>query len=342
MRLGVELAESSAAATAAPVALSREPHIAPMVVLVDGITRSGKSMLCPVLSSFERVEIERAEEIIEYVGALHRMGKLEREVAVALLRMETDMHLYNSLIGRNTNFRVHDHSSVWKTPSPWRYLRRLFAPDGRTVLQRVAEERPIYQNHTHDQLANFALFEAAFGARLRMLHMIRHPVDLVDSWMRRGWGTRFGEDPLALTFCIRHEGRELPYYAIGWEAEYVASTPLGRVIRMIARLWEDNLRAYEALTGEQRLRVLIIPFEEFVQRPQPFLAPIAALLDARATRATATALRRERCPRPYSLEFRQRKHVQLERQAAQEERAMLARLIEEYEALVRAIGAFDG
>ena len=338
MTLSAQLSRSPLPERQMAVSLSRDKHIAPTVVFVDGITRSGKSMLCPVLSSFERVEIERAEEIIEYVGALHHMGKLEREVAVTLLRMETDMHLYNSMIGRNTNFRVHDHSSVWKAPNPWRYIRRLFAPDGQAVLQRVAGERPIYQNHTHDQLANITLFDEAFGSRLRMLHMIRHPVDLVDSWMRRGWGSRFGQDPLALTFCIRHGEQELPYYALGWEAEYLAASPLGRILRMIARLWADNLRAYTGLTSAQRSRVLIIPFEEFVQRPKSHLAPIATLLDTRVTQATAAALKRERCPRPYSLALRQRRHTQLEQQATHEERAMLARLIDEYEALASTIG----
>lgn len=322
--------------------VSRALSLAPEVVLVDGISRSGKSLLCPILASFARVEIERAEEILEYVGALYCMGKIERDAAVTLLRLETDMHLYNSMIGRNTNFRFSDHSSVWNTPCPLRYLTRLLAPDGQAVVQRIEAEQPIYQDHTHDQLMNFDLFDEACRGRLRMIEMIRHPVELVDSWMRRGWGTRFGGDPTALTICIEHQGQELPYYALGWEELYVSSTPLGRVIRMIASVWDANQKAYRSLTAEQRQRVFLVVFEAFIQHPATSLELLAAFVGSRTTRHTTAAVRRQRCPRRYSLALRQQRQDAIERQASSEERAMLSRLIDEYEVLAGVQGAHHG
>lgn len=323
-------------------AVSRALSLTPTVVLVDGISRSGKSLLCPILASFERVEIERAEEILEYIGDLYAMGKIERDAAVTLLRLETDMHLYNAMIGRNTNFRFGDHSSVWSTPNPLRYLTRLLASDGQAVVQRIATERPIYQDHTHDQLTNFALFDDACWGRLRMIEMIRHPVELVDSWMRRGWGTRFGGDPTALTICIEHHGQELPYYALGWEELYVSSTPLDRVIRMVAGVWDANQKAYHALTAQQRPRIFVVAFEEFIQHPRTFLEPMATFLGTRTTRRTAAAVRRQRCPRRYSPSLRQQKQDELERQASSEEREILSRLIEEYEVLAGMRGSQHG
>ena len=65
-------------------ALSRGAHFSSTKVFVDGLTRTGKSMMGPILASFARVEIERVEEIIEYIGALHRMGKISQDAAVAL------------------------------------------------------------------------------------------------------------------------------------------------------------------------------------------------------------------------------------------------------------------
>jgi hypothetical protein len=110
--------------------LSRDSLLADAVVFVDGIARTGKSMLGPILASFDRVELERMEEIFEYVGTLHRLGKIDREAAVALLKLECDMHLYNSSIGRNVNFRFGDHSSVWRNPNRLRYFKRLFGKQG--------------------------------------------------------------------------------------------------------------------------------------------------------------------------------------------------------------------
>ena len=166
--------ENSRISAANKTALARSVHLTDTVVFVDGIVRTGKGMLGPILSSFERVEIERYEEIIEYVGVLYRMGKIERDAAIVLLKTQTDTHLFYSMIGRNTNFRFSDHSSVWRNPTPLRYFRRLVARDGDAVVQRVNRERPIYQNQTHDQLANFGLYYEALGDRLRIVEMIRH------------------------------------------------------------------------------------------------------------------------------------------------------------------------
>ena len=287
----------------------------------------------PILASFDRVEIERVEEIIEYVGVLYRLGKIPLDAAVAVLKMETDMQLYNSMIGRNTNFRFGDHSSVWRNPNRLRYFRRLLAPDGSAAAQRIADHRPIYQNQTHDQLANFHLYRETFGDNLRIIEMIRHPVDLVDSWLRRGWGTRYGGDPLAMTFCIRYEGEDLPYYASGWEERYIGASPVDRVITMIAWLWDSNLKAYHSLTGEETRAVLMVPFEDFVQHPTPYLQPIAEFLGSSTTRHTASALKRQRCPRRYSLETRLEKQRRIESEASSEELTVLERLIGESEEL---------
>ena len=314
--------------------LSQDP-----LILVDGISRAGKSLIGPLLSSFDAVEIERVEEILEYIGALHRLGKITHDAAVAVLRMETDMHLYNSLIGRNVNIRPTDHSGVWRSPTPWKYLARIWKKEGPPVVARARSERPLYQNMTHDQLANFPLHHDAFGERLRMVELVRHPVDLADSWRRRGLGTRYGEDPLIFTFCLRYAGQDLPYYAKGWEECYLASSPADRVIRMIAALWDENQRVTATLTDVQRRAVTFVPLEAFVQRPWPYVEALSEAIGRRPTAATRRMLRRQRCPKPYSLEDHWARKRVLDQQASQECRSVLERLSEEYERLAQEMVA---
>jgi hypothetical protein len=323
---------SATAETNVPT-LSREVRLARTVVFVDGITRSGKSMMGPILASFDRVEIERLEFITEYLGALYSMGKIDRDAAVALVQSETDYQLYNSVIGRNTNFRFGDHSSVWRNPKRLRYFMRLFAKDGSVAVRQIEEERPIFQNLTHDQLANFGILHEAFGADLRLVEMVRHPVDLADSWLRRGWGTRFGTEPLAHTFCIRHQGQDLPYYAIGWEETYLSASPTGRVIRIIQSLWDRNQTTFASLNSEEKRLIFYVPFESFIQRPWPYLEPLAEFIGTRTTRHTPSALKRQKCPRKYEENTGQ-KRLMLEQQVSPEEKDIVQRLVEEYETLV--------
>ena len=324
--------------TSGEVLLSRDACLADVVVFVDGISRTGKSLLGPILSSFDRVEVERMEEIFEYVGALCAMGKIQRDCAISLLRLRADTYLYNSLIGRNSNFRVGDHSSVWNSSRWLTYVRRLRAPEGPPVLERLRAERPIFQNQTHDQLTYFHLHHEAFQNRLRVVEMIRHPIDLVDSWLRRGWGERFGEDPAAFTFCVRHQGRELPYYAIGWEDEYIESSELGRVLKMISRIWDANQATYGELTSDQKKQVMFIPFERFITAPHAYLPTVGNLLETSQTRRTAGALKRACCPREYDQEAHERRRKLIEGQASDDDRDILDRLIVGYERVVQEHG----
>jgi hypothetical protein len=264
--------------------------------LVDGITRAGKSLMAPILQSFDRVEIERMEEIFEYVGALYRLGKIERDAAVTTLQLRADAFLYNGLLGRNMNLRFGDHSSVWQQTQRLDSLRRLRLSEGPEVLDRIASEKPIFQNMTHDQLANFHLYHEAFGNDLYFVELVRNPIALVESWIKRGWGTRFQDDPLALTYTLEHGDTQVPYYAAGWEDEFVAASPEGRVIRMIHQVWSDIQDTYESLSGEKKSQVRYVMYDEFIRNPKSYLDPLASFLGTTTTRHTKYILKRKNLP----------------------------------------------
>ncbi len=69
----------------------RNNRIAKELILVDGAPRSGKSLLGQIISSFERVEIERMEPYLESLAILYSFKKMSKDAAVALLRREIDM-----------------------------------------------------------------------------------------------------------------------------------------------------------------------------------------------------------------------------------------------------------
>jgi len=313
---------------------SHEARVAQTVVLVDGIVRSGKSMIAPIISSYERIEMLRVDETLDLTTALYEMGQVSRDAAVAMLRMKTDINLYNGLIGRDTNLRFGDYSSIWKNSNLWRNLKRLRSPEGKSVMAAVDKNRPIYQQTTHNQLSALNIFVEAFGTEFRNIQMIRHPASLIDSWMRRDWGSRIGTDPLAFTLCIQHRGQDLPYYALGWEDLYLSSSPAGRIVRIIGQLWDRNQSAYEAADEANRQQVFFIPFEDFAQRPSAHLRPLADFLGSATTKKTPGAVKRENCPRtlPANVEKTIRS---IEDQVNPEESAILHRLIDEYETLAQ-------
>ena len=314
--------------------ISRRNRLDGTVVIVDGIGRTGKGMICTILSSFRRVEIERLEHVIEWVSILHKLGQMKHEAAVWALQMEADNFLINSMIGRNTNFRYADQSSAWRAPAALRYFKRIFIRDKESVIETINKTRPIFQSQTHNQISNFKLYYDAFGDRLRFIELIRHPVDIIDAWMRRGFGKRFGVDPLQLTMCINHQGVDIPYLALGWEDTYLTATPMERVVKMIESWWNSSMSAYDSLADKMKEQILFIPFEEFVQNPQPYLHSLSSFVGSSLTRHTSGILRRENCPRILSIGDREKKQRQFEDKLSDEYTQKMHRLINQYEQMV--------
>lgn len=314
--------------------LSRISHLQGTIVIVDGFGRTGKGMIGTILSSFEGIEIERIEYVLEWVSVLYRLGKISHDASVWALQTEADNLLINSMAGRNTNFRYADQSSVWKVPAALRYFRRIFLRDKDSVITQIEKTHPIFQFQTHAQLSNVNMYCDAFGSRLKFVELMRHPIDIIDAWNRRGFGDRFGNDPLQLTMCVQHEGTEVPYLAIGWEDIYITATPLERIVRMIESWWNVSMSTYDSLSENIKKQIFFIPFEEFVQNPQPYLHSLSSFIGSSLTRHTSGILRRENCPRILSIGDRDKKQRQFEDELSDEYTQKMHRLINQYEQMV--------
>jgi len=238
----------------AATTVGRHPSIVPGVIFLDGVSGTGKTMLAPILSTFRRVEVQRIDYIYESICALHFLGRVEDDAAVALIRMYVDLACYNVMIARESNFRWSDLSGVLRNPGGFRYLRRLFERDGRQVLDVIRQRRPILQLICHHALPTMVPLFAALGERLTLVEMVRHPLYLLEHWY--SYNDRYGTDPLDFTVWLNHGAACLPWFARGWEEKYLASNRMDRVIHSldrITRLGEDLLEG----SGEEIRRRVI-------------------------------------------------------------------------------------
>ena len=107
--------------TKGKIILKRNVSLIYKIVLVDGQGRSGKSLLAAVIGSFDSIQVERIEPIYEYIALLDNLKKIDRDAAVQIIQLRADMHLYESMISRNTNFRLRDQSSIFNNPRKCSY-----------------------------------------------------------------------------------------------------------------------------------------------------------------------------------------------------------------------------
>lgn len=277
------------------VVITREPSISGQVLFVGGHPGCGKTMLTPIIGALKRVEIQKFNYTIEHICCLRLLDKIDVDASSAMIRMLTDLDIYNMMMSRETNFRWKDLSSIFKNPNPWRYLRRLFYPGDHETIGRIQKENPILQITTHNLLViSQPLFEA-LKKRVRLIILIRHPLYMIKQWHL--YVEMYGKDAREFTIWINYKGKSLPFFANGWEEKYLQSNTMEKSIYSIEYLTQKEKEIYQSLSSEEQSQVLMIPFEHFVLTPWPYLKKMERLLDTEVTTLTKKELKKQKVPR---------------------------------------------
>lgn len=279
--------------------LAREVTFDNPIVLSDGIGSSGKRLLAHVAALLDGVEKLTHNPIFETVATLHWMGELRRDAAIAILRTHADQAIYHLMLAREVNLRPGETTSIWSNPRPGRYLRRLVRqPEGGAAAARIRGESPMMNEGTHDGMRSAPLFAEAFGTRLNLFHVLRHPADLAVDWLRRGFGTRIGEDEREFQLILRR-GRGLePLYFVHEEPGFYAQLDArARVLGMLAFCYEENLKGYRATAPVDVNTIRIYDFDEILTAPQALLDDLSDALGRPVRSAPGRTFRKERVPR---------------------------------------------
>ncbi|MCA9401057.1 MAG: hypothetical protein KC713_05485 [Candidatus Omnitrophica bacterium] len=275
--------------------LLRETHLAPKIVYVDGLWGSGKSLLGPIVGSFEGIEKQKVIEILEHLSILKMLHRVDDDVCVNLMRIHTDIQAFNMYISREVNLRMNDDTGFLNNPKKIMYLKRLFDKDGDAALQRFYKEKPVLNVMIHQILWAVKPSFDAFGDRLSVVEVVRHPLYMVDHWMN--YLDRCGTDPAEFDIWLDHQGTSIPWFTEGWEDLFLSSPTMDRVIYSLDWLLSRTYQAVDALTKEQKQRVMFVPFEKFVVEPWPYVEKLEEFLDTKSTPQTPWALKKQRCPR---------------------------------------------
>lgn len=302
------------------------------LITITGMTRSGKAYLAPMVCSFKGAERLLMDGVFEQFPYLHSIGGLSDESAVYLLRYAFDKMSYESMIGRNTNFRVDDFSSVWKTDDPEKYFVRLFAPDRDIVFEKIKKENPLFVFFLHNSLMHADILFKAFPS-IKMLQMVRHPADLAHSWYLKGYGHDFWENPRVANLTIKWKKHILPYYVHGWEKEYINYSEMDRIINMITRIMSREIEGFESLSSKYKKQVLVIPFEGLVSGPKECLKKICNFLSADQTLYTPITIQKEqeRFPLLLNKQERKKKRDVIKKLSSESAYRLLEDLIAKYE-----------
>lgn len=264
------------------------------VIVVDGLWGVGKTALTATIGAMRNVEKMKLEHVHEYVCTLHHLGKMSDDAVRYMILTYADVDQYSNLIGREVNFRPSDASGTKNTPgSTVRYLRRLFAEDGDAIVDRIHRDNIAHHIVSHQVLpVGDPMFEA-FGDRLRMVHVVRHPVHLARYWNDY---LRDFDRHREFTVSVEHDGVKVPWWAADWAGPYVAMGTMDRALASITHLYGLLIDAFTRRETDPRL--LVLSFEDLVMRPTDTFPRVARFLGRDLGPKTDKILKRERIPRP--------------------------------------------
>ena len=77
--------------------LSRSTYLANKIVIVDGLPGCGKTMLSPILSSFDRVELISYAFEVEWICRLNYLKKIDKDAANFMVHNLIDHKIYQTM-----------------------------------------------------------------------------------------------------------------------------------------------------------------------------------------------------------------------------------------------------
>lgn len=272
-------------------------NLAEEPLIIDGISRSGKFMLAGVVSAFEGVEFIQYPMLLENLPYLVRFGKLDFETCRILLQTDLDYAAYNMMIGRTLNTRRTDITSVHNSLDAAALLARADRADEPAMVAEFLAAKRLPLFFCHEGLCNMGVILRSLP-KAKVIHIMRDPAALALSWFKKGYGKRWGADPKIVSIAFDTPHGTVPWFAVDAAKDYVEAGEMERSVLCIAEIMRMSREGLEALSPEERRRILFLAFESMTANPEPALEKIGRFTGKARHPKMADALARERLPRP--------------------------------------------
>ena len=259
------------------------------VVILDGLTRSGKFYLGKLVSSITGLEYYFSSSEVERLLVAGVTGVLTKENASALMAFAVNEEIYRKAIGRDLNLRPDDSSSILNSYEKEVYFARQENEPGWVAMNKVLDKNRYSVFVLHQSLMSSEIILGAIP-NPRILNIRRHPIDLVISWLQRGLGHRFSDgDLLIFEPTFKYGDSIVPYFAFDWWEEYMKGNDYDRVVKSVNYLTQretDAIKTHEA-------KICHVYYDHLVQKPESEIDKICAFLEREPHESMAKVIKKE-------------------------------------------------
>jgi len=275
--------------------LIRKAQLAGKVVFIDGLPGCGKTLFSSLISAFERVEKITYSYEIELLCAIYHLKRTEIDSVVTMVRMLTDLIVYDMMMSRNVNCRPSDLSSIFKHPDKLKYIKRFFMKGDMAVPDRIEAEKPILPVTVHNLLSVAGPIFTALNDRVAFIEIVRHPLYMIVQQALNNERMVFNVRDFTIYYAYGQH--EMPWYVFGWEKEFINANPVEKAILFIDKVGGMMKNSRENTNRQYPGQILTIPFEKFVVRPDIYMADLEKIMGSKVTNTTLKMLNKQNVPR---------------------------------------------
>ncbi len=233
------------------------------IVLLDGISGTGKTMIMKIIDSLSGLIPARFNYQIEQICIAILEDKVDPKAGLEILQLIIDQNYYDSSLSREMNFRPTDLSSIFKSRKRIEYLKRLILPDGKAGEERLLLNKEKQVFIVHQLMGASLVLNKLPNKSITRILCTRHPFYLFDHWA--SYVDLFGTSPRDFTVTL-NPGAEIPWFIRNGHEMFTGETRENKATVVISEL---NTRQFDYIDKDSS--VLLIDFEKFVLTPQGYL-----------------------------------------------------------------------
>ena len=277
--------------------LNRNETLLNEVLIVDGQPGSGKTLFTQIFGSLERVEHFNYSTEIENICGLIHLGKIEKNAAKSMLKIQLDQLIYETMMSRRSNFRYSDLSSVFKSPKFVDYIKRLFSKGDEIIPRIINTRKPILHILTHNLLPYSEIIFQTFKEKLKYVEIIRHPLYMIiQQTLNQQNFYNNSDKSRQFHLCFEKDNNEFFYWNIDYIDEFVNCLPVERAILEIKYFFEQS-NLFKSKNKKFLKQLITIPFEQFALKPDPILNNINLFIGTKNSKNTKKILLKNKIPR---------------------------------------------
>ena len=299
------------------------------IILVTGMTRSGKTLLCPIISSLKNCEQFFFSTIVENISVMHYMKKINFNTSDYIIKKVINENIQDKLLGRNLNTKKNDFTSINNYKNKKIYLKRVSSTKNKNFENSNEFKKNFFPVLFHEALLNLNLLEKSLN-KPKIINISRHPVDLILSWVKKKYGDQHYSTKTNTVCTYNYNSKQLPFFCLGIENDIMKQkTTEDRILLMIFNMNKIFKKNYYKTKNKEK--IILIKYDSFVSNPYKNLDYICKKFKLTKTNFLKDVLKEQKCPRSINLDKRNNDYKIIISKLSNKNKIIFKKMIHEYE-----------